>query len=361
MARRREVSGFNLSFLDIMFCGFGAVVLLVVLLYGQVIAERIQTHQDLRSEVLAQQRQIAVKEQRLEQRQSALESTESRLEAARQEAAAARQRISELETQLQQGPDPEAAARRVAAMEEEVNRLQERVEELREEAADASGQQVAQFAGEGRRQYLSGLKLGGERILILLDASASMLDREILDVIRLRNMPAERRRDAAKWQHAVSSTRWLIANLPPESRFQIYLFNEETRALLEDTQGQWLEARDSERIEAIQDRLSEATPEKGTSLINAFSAAQSLSPAPDNILLLTDGLPTMGSSPPRRSTVSGDQRLSLYDRAVQRLGTGIPVNTLLFPMEGDPVAAAAYWHLATRTRGSFITPAEDWP
>ena len=43
------------------------------------------------------------------------------------------------------------------------------------------------------------------------------------------------------------------------------------------------------------------------------------------------------------------------------LPAGIPVNTLLLPMEGDAYAAAAFWRLAVDTGGSFITPARDWP
>jgi hypothetical protein len=39
----------------------------------------------------------------------------------------------------------------------------------------------------------------------------------------------------------------------------------------------------------------------------------------------------------------------------------IPVNIILYPMEGDPMAADAYWRLAKNTRGSFFCPAKDWP
>jgi hypothetical protein len=46
---------------------------------------------------------------------------------------------------------------------------------------------------------------------------------------------------------------------------------------------------------------------------------------------------------------------------VRSLGSRIPVNTILLPMEGDAYAAAAYWKLAIDTRGSFLTPARDWP
>jgi hypothetical protein len=30
-------------------------------------------------------------------------------------------------------------------------------------------------------------------------------------------------------------------------------------------------------------------------------------------------------------------------------------------MEGDPMAPGAYWTLARRTGGSFLSPARDWP
>jgi len=30
-------------------------------------------------------------------------------------------------------------------------------------------------------------------------------------------------------------------------------------------------------------------------------------------------------------------------------------------MEGDPMAASAFWQLALSTNGAFIAPSEDWP
>ena len=84
-------------------------------------------------------------------------------------------------------------------------------------------------------------------------------------------------------------------------------------------------------------------------------------PKPDSIVLVTDGLPTQGDRPSGAATISGEEREELFDDAVARLAKRIPVNTLLFPFEGDPAAAAAYWRLAITTRGSFITPSRDWP
>jgi hypothetical protein len=46
---------------------------------------------------------------------------------------------------------------------------------------------------------------------------------------------------------------------------------------------------------------------------------------------------------------------------VKRLPAGLPVNTILLPMEGDPMAASEFWRLAVDTRGSFMCPSKDWP
>jgi len=39
----------------------------------------------------------------------------------------------------------------------------------------------------------------------------------------------------------------------------------------------------------------------------------------------------------------------------------VPVNVIMFPMEGDPMAAAAFWNLARTSGGAFLSPSRDWP
>jgi len=51
MKKRSTDSAFSLSFLDVMCCGFGAVVLLVMLLNGQTLQKRAETHKDLQAEL----------------------------------------------------------------------------------------------------------------------------------------------------------------------------------------------------------------------------------------------------------------------------------------------------------------------
>jgi len=102
-------------------------------------------------------------------------------------------------------------------------------------------------------------------------------------------------------------------------------------------------------------------PHGPTSLHAAFGAARALEPTPDNIYLLVDGLPTMGEIVPTRGGVTGRERIDHFNRAVRQLPVGVPVNVILFAMEGDPQAAPAYWVLALRTGGSMLAPSEDWP
>ena len=50
-----------------------------------------------------------------------------------------------------------------------------------------------------------------------------------------------------------------------------------------------------------------------------------------------------------------------FDQAFDGLPRGIPVNVLLYPMEGDPMASSSFWQLAMATQGSFLSLSEDWP
>jgi hypothetical protein len=107
--------------------------------------------------------------------------------------------------------------------------------------------------------------------------------------------------------------------------------------------------------------MRELTPSGPTSLHAAFAAARLLEPKPDNIYLLVDGLPTMGEVMPSRPGVTGRERLRHFERAIREVPINVPVNVLLYPMEGDPNAAPGYWELALRTGGSMMAPSTDWP
>jgi hypothetical protein len=62
-----------------------------------------------------------------------------------------------------------------------------------------------------------------------------------------------------------------------------------------------------------------------------------------------------------RGFVTGQERLKFHYEAEKELPNGIPVSVLLYPMEGDYNASIAYWLLAYRTGGSFMSISKDWP
>ncbi|MEO1369825.1 MAG: vWA domain-containing protein, partial [Acidobacteriota bacterium] len=228
-------------------------------------------------------------------------------------------------------------------------------------ADETPGDRVRAFVGDGDRQYLTGLKLGGQRTLVLVDASASMLAETVVNVLVRRNLDAAQKRQAEKWRRAVDTVDWVLTQLPQGSYVQVYTFAESAEPLVEGGAGGWHESGDRRALDRTMAALRGTPPGGGTNLDAALAAVSRLSPRPDNLVLLVDGLPTQGEKRRRRGTVSGRDRLKLFNRAVQKLPSDLPVNVVLFPMEGDPDAPAAYWRLALATRGSFLSPPEDWP
>jgi hypothetical protein len=363
MARRRTVNPFGTAFLDCICCGFGAVILLYVIINARAASDRNRQILDLRGEVDRLEFEVLKGEKNLVRVRNALDEevrelvrTEGRARELIVEIRRIEQELAEHEgTTLATVEHTNKLKTDLKALEEEVRRMEAAVE------ADREGRKLREFKGAGDRHYLTGLKVGGKRILVLVDCSASMLGDRLIDVLRRRNLPDAEKLRAEKWRQAGRTIDWLSTQLPPTSAFQIYGFNEEAFPLVSGTEGTWLDAGDPEDLEAAARGLAAVTPEKGTSLHHAFGVIDRLPSLPDNVILLTDGLPTMTLRKPIGYKVSGKKRLKNFYAAAALLPAGLPVNIILYPMEGDAEAASAFWRLAINTRGSFFCPARDWP
>ncbi len=347
-----------------MFCGFGAVVLLVLIINSQTVTEREEKFEDLQAEVERLQLELAANELNRERLVAGRESVERR----RTEVVALQKTVvegieAEKTVQTASGTAQKKVQKDADELKQELLILAQQNEKIKDEIlhGQKEGRKVREFEGDGHRQYLTGLKLGGKRVLILLDSSASMLDRKVVDIIRRKVMDDSTKRYAPKWRRAVRAVEWIIANLPADSTVQVLSFNTGVEQLGRQKSGTWLPVTDVERIDLLLARLAEIIPMGGTSLEKVFSKAKSLTPQPDNIILLTDGLPTLGSQPATQRTVTGAERVKFFEQAVKKLPTRTPVNTVLFPMEGDPMAAVLFWKLAVESSGSFFTPTQDWP
>jgi hypothetical protein len=361
---RRSVDVFSLSFLDAITCGFGAVILLYMVINANVALRAERVTVDLRSEVDRIQEEVLEGHRNLVELRNSIRLVEDQREVARGLSRRILERIEEIRAELATYEDS------TTARQENINKLMADLRSLEQGAKRLSGgtpsdetpgDRTRAFVGDGDRQYLTGLKIGGRRIFVLVDASASMLGETVVNIIRRRNLPDAQKVRSEKWQQALATVDWLTTQFPRDAEFQIYVFNTAARPVLPDTEKRWLKVRDPGLLDQAVATLRGVVPQDGTSLYHAFAAAKEMNPKPDNVILLADGLPTWGILAPRRGTVSGKQRLKLFERAIKELPDRVPVNVILFPIEGDPMAAGAYWELALATRGSMLSPSRDWP
>ena len=360
--RKRQASTFNLSFLDIMSCGFGAVVLVFLIIDHSMEVETRTLNSEVYAEIDLLEEDIREGEAGLVQLRNVLASTD--LEIVEAQGLATRvtdelDRYEALIASLEEDGFTDSAD--IEKLKAEINRLEQRVQLLKEAADAEAGRSAREYVGEGNRQYLTGLNLGGRRVAILLDASSSMLADSIVNVIRLRNMKPELQRQSEKWNRALNTVEWLTAQLPVNADYQVILFNTDAKPAIEGTAEQWLPVADAPKLKQATSNLRQVLPSGGTSFHRAFEALNALPGGPDNIFLITDGLPTQGRDKPRKTTVSGTERMKHFRDAVRELPTGVPVNIILAPMEGDPMAASEFWQLAQISGGAFMSPSRDWP
>ncbi len=361
MRTRRLLTPFSLSFLDIMSCGFGSVVLLFLIIKHNVDTNvPIPTDtRDQTAEVMLLEEEIVEGKRNLAKTRNTISEIDEQLVVAQGMARRIMEKIQETRSLADQLSETTSSVE-LDRLKLNIKELEEQKKQLQEEVRE-TGDNVRHLVGEGNREYLTGLKLGGKRILILLDVSGSMLDDTIVNIIRFRNMRDGLKRNAPKWVQTLRMVDWLTARFPRDSQYQIYVFNTETRAVMPGLAGKWLDVGNKAELNSVIEALGKIVPEGGTNLERAFAAIGKLRHKPDNVYLITDGLPTQGSRRVRGVTITGKQRLNLFTRAVKQAPANVPVNVILTPLEGDPDAAYVYWRLAMSTDGSFLIPSEDWP
>jgi hypothetical protein len=366
MARRtgkRNFDPISLSFLDVISCGFGAVVLIFLILDHSSSIDTEVRQPELTAELNLLDEEILEGQAGLVRLRNTLSEVDFRMVEAQ---GLARRIESEVETIMEAlariESESSASDNSLERLRSDIEALEAEIERLRtQEEQEMMGSNVRRFIGDGNRQYLTGLVMGGNRILILVDVSGSMLDSTIVNIIRRRNMSDEARLASDKWVQVRKIMEWLVSQLPIPSQYQIYTFNNETRALVPGTEGRWLEVADQEQLENAIGTFNRTIPAQGTNMDTLFRSIRNLSPLPDNIYLITDGLPTLGSGSRNQGTISGRDRERLFEQAVRELPPGIPVNIIMLPLEGDPMAASLYWQLAIRSGGALLHPSADWP
>jgi len=362
--RRRQTEIFSMSFLDCMSCGFGAVILFFMIINSHVNATTDDDTTPLMAETNRLEIEVLEGRKNLALARNTKQKLETEMEDADSQIAQIMALIQELQAELDKyDNDTLAKIQRVEKLQSDIKSLEEEVKRLlaMKQQQDAAGEQIRTFKGEGDRQYLTGLKLGGQRTLVLVDRSASMLSDKLVNVLRRRNLPEAEQLRSRKWRQVVASVDWLTSQFRQGTEFQIYMFNNKAEPVIQGTDGVWLKADDDTQLNEAIRVLRRTVPKNGTNMHAAFRIATQLSPRPDNIILLVDGMPTMEAETTSKTVVSSNERGNIFTKAVRELPSGIPVNIMLYPMEGDLNAPISYWSLALTTRGSFVSVSRDWP
>lgn len=222
----------------------------------------------------------------------------------------------------------------------------------------------------GEENYLMGLKIQGPRIAVLLDASASMTDEKLIDIIKRKNGSDVGKRQGPKWLRTKKIVRWILARVPKTSQLSVIAYNSSVRPI---GRSNWMKL-DTVALGAVYQELDEIIPQGATNLQKGLQAISGQGVT--DLYVITDGLPTAGESRyanlnpfagcssllGKSSTISGECRVKLFRQTLKDTFLGpVKVNVILLPIEGDPDAVNEYWGWTARSGGLLISPAVNWP
>lgn len=359
--KRKSMEVFGLSFLDCICCGFGGVILL----YVMTTMEDGETREGVVSPARAEVTRI---EQRLEDGERMLAEIRNSLEDEKTKLAEIESETKQLDARMKQDQAELSDKRNVSeAKLEHANKLQsdidavkQQISDLKKRQSENAGGNLTEKKGDERRHYVTGLRLDGERSVVLLDCSASTAADSLEAFQQFYANASERElRSAPKRVRMLDSLDWLVATSQSE-RLQIILYDNEARFAAPDTAGSWIERKAGGTVEAALAGAWRSVPGGGANLEAAVALANSLEPKPDNLYIVTDGLP----SDARHGRINNNAgaRNSAFHRSAQLAAAGKQgMHFILFPLTGDMYAAPRMWEAAERTNGSFFTPAPDWP
>ena len=372
---KTSVVSFGLAFLDCLCCGLGAATLLLLIVkHGPAevahaddsgIARRTQ-------EVIVELRALESEIQRLESelgqsdKRIAEAQAKQRAQSSVQSSAAAQ--LAQLTTQLNQLRASLSASQADFGLAQDAQRLATQVPAT--EAAPKTGDVV-------------GIEVLPTHVVVLLDKSASMVGENLVEILRRRASSPQTRINAPKWVSARGTAKWVYRQLPDGADYQILTYSDVVRDLGGKTYAHgasihWLKKSATDDQTKINLPLNAVDPIGPTNMELALNVAGQLKPQPKQILLITDGLPSVPgvarlrlvkgcpSSRSQSGTVwlTPACRLSIFKRSVDLVQRRLPntqVSVVMLPLEGDADSFYHYWQFAANTTGRVLTPATGWP
>ena len=352
---KRKTEGFNIAFLDVMSCGLGAVILILMLV-------KYQTElPDQQSSAL--QADIAILEQQNLQSKQTVEALQTQADNTQTELAQLNVQLVSLVTNINNQKDTQQS------LKAQVAKLQSQAE-----APTQASPAPVPVVNKGLEDYLLGLEVKGRNIVILADSSASMTDERLIDVIRYKISSTQERQQSPKWQRTLRIVEWLVARVPKGSNYKVIHFAENASVV---GGSAWKKGADPKDAATVLSDFKKIVPEGGTNLHAAVALMRSGASGFSNVYLLTDGLPTQGNTGRIRAIasffkgcssitgsakkISGKCRVRLLNDIVASYRERAPVNVILLPLEGDSYATGAFWQWTAKSDGLLISPEHSWP
>ena len=354
--RRTENS--TLAFLDVMACGLGAVILILVVLKQQAPPD---TPPQLEPIVSAKQAKAD-----LDNLQNELAALLAAQDTAKGELTKQRQIVAAIDAAIEKTQNDLASANtKKVALNQAIAKATNTLAQLQTETPP----DVIDTVRTTQPQYLVGLRVTGKKIVILLDRSASMTARDLVKIVQYKAGPSTARQQAEKWVNALNAVWWMTARAPAQSQMHIASFSTSTTFHT----ANWVAISDSAVLSAVQAEMASLVPEGSTNLEEAVTAA--IKTGADSIYIITDGLPTAapggqtllgldgcGSKWFKRKQVTGECRISLFQRTVAAAaGKPVRISIVLMPLEGDPDAAPLFSKWALSKGGVLLSAARNWP
>tara|TARA_B110000285_G_C15092190_1_gene599734 strand:- start:198 stop:1385 length:1188 start_codon:yes stop_codon:yes gene_type:complete len=382
-------SGMGLSFLDVLSCGLGASILLLLIVKHEpsaIVSPELE--QLAKTEVAILEKRIKELGRRIETKSSLLKKLKIKeLEALEKNVlrSNANQNVTGELRRVQ--VDLIRANNKQLSL---AQALDKTVIQINDEAIEP---EVAEIQSTGA---LDGVELRDtDKVVIILDISASMVHWSLVEIFRLQ---AERVTDPMslpKWKQAMLAAQYAYETINDGYRFKFFAFSENVfnmegnvidpkKTIRWDKKNELAgstKLRDPRHHDkAFNNFTKNIGPKRGTDLSRVIGAVAQLVPKPNKILLITDGLPNRPSSTivpndgcAKRflqskklksvTIVSSKCRLSIALRSINDFSkklSHVPVDVVLLPLEGDSGAVRFYTLLSSASGGRLTTPSYDW-
>jgi VWA domain-containing protein len=336
-----------------MSCGLGAIILVFMLVKHNVNDSSVEPD-NLKNDI----RNL---EQQKENSLQTLKNIEQQLTENTLKAAAAKRKLAENKSILDKKSSD------IAVTTKEIETLKSDIKDIKvvKKADLIETEQI------NEENYLLGLKVEGQKIALLVDSSASMTNEKLIDIIKTKNSSSSEKQQAKKWVRTKKVVEWLLARLPQNSDVIVVAFSEKAETLGHQS---WVKTSEPASLPTILSALNALTPEGATNLHHGLQTVNKF--APSNLYIITDGLPTKGESNYKSlnpfascnsllgnsNIISGECRVKLFKQTItESAQSGVQVDVILLPLEGDPDAINQYWYWTAATGGLVISPASNWP